>query len=411
MPFTFVPLRMINNTISLYKQAYAGLSRNTWCLAVVLFINRSGTMVIPFMFPYMIDGLHFDAGVAGLIMAIFGIGAVLGAYIGGLLSDKIGFYPVQFICLILNGCIFIAMAYAKTPLALGTIVFLLSLAGEAFRPANSAAIAYYSSPENRTRSYAIHRLAVNLGWGIGPALGGILADINYELLFWVDGLTCIGAAIVMRFLLPAIKSGVRHKEKTSVVSTQKIKSAYRDKLYLFFIFLTIAYAFCFFQMNSTVPVFYIKELGMSKTQSGLVMALNGIIIALFELILVYKMEGKRSNISYMGFGVLLTGLSFLFFNIFPYSILLAIGAVTIITLGEMISMPFMNSHWVSLSNEQNRGQYAALYNMAFSFAQIFSPLIGTQLMKNAGFTFLWYIIAGVCFLTFLGIRLLQKFKQ
>ncbi|MBI2730091.1 MAG: MFS transporter [Sphingobacteriales bacterium] len=401
---------MISNTISLYKQAYAGLSKNTWYLAIVLFINRSGTMVIPFMLPYMIDGLHFDAGIAGLIMALFGIGAVLGAYLGGLLSDRLGFYPIQFITLILNGLIFIAMGFMHTPISLGITIFFLSLAGEAFRPANSAAIAHYSSPENRTRSYAIHRLAVNLGWGIGPAIGGILADINYQLLFWADGITCIAAAIAMRVLLPAIKSGKRHAEKTKTISSANIKSAYRDKLYLFFIFLTIAYAFCFFQMNSTVPVFYIKELGMSKTQSGFVMALNGIIIALFELILVFKLEGKRSNITFMGIGVLLTGISFLFFNIFSYSVLLAIGAVSVITIGEMISMPFMNSHWISLSTEQNRGQYAALYTMAFSFAQIFSPLIGTQLMKNLGFTYLWYVIALICLFTFIGIRLLKKWQ-
>ncbi|RTL60305.1 MAG: MFS transporter [Sphingobacteriales bacterium] len=402
---------MIGNTISLYKQAYAGLSRNSWCLAVVLFINRSGTMVLPFMLPYMIDGLHFDAGVAGLIMAIFGVGAVLGAYIGGQLADKFGFYPIQFITLILNGFIFIGMGYMRTPVSLGITVFLLSLAGEAFRPANSAAIAHYSSPENRTRSYAIHRLAVNLGWGIGPAIGGILADINYHLLFWVDGITCIAAAIVMRYLLPVVKSGKLHSEKNKSVTNAKIQSAYKDKFYLFFIFLSISYAFCFFQMNSTVPVFYIKELGMTKTQSGIVMSLNGIIIALFELILVYKLEGKKNHITYMGIGILLTGISFLFFNIFPYSILLAIAAVIVITTGEMISMPFMNSYWISLSNEQNRGQYAALYTMSYSFAQIFSPLVGTQLMKNFGFTFLWFVIAATCLVTFFGTRLLLQIDR
>ena len=398
---------MLSNTISLYKQAYEGLSRNTWCLAIVLFINRSGTMVIPFMLPYMIDGLHFDSGIAGLIMAVFGIGAVIGAYLGGYLSDRLGFYPVQFISLILNGLIFLYMGFMRTPVSLGITIFFLSLAGEAFRPANSAAIAHYSSPENRTRSYAIHRLAVNLGWGIGPALGGILADINYHLLFWVDGITCIAAAIVMRMLLPSIKTGKLQNEKKGI-STEKIKSAYKDKQYLFFILLVAAHAFCFFQMNSTVPVFYISKLDMSKTQSGLVMALNGIIIALFELILVYKLEKKGKNITYIGIGVLLTGLSFIFFNLFPYSILLAITAVSIITLGEMLSMPFMNSYWIALSNPQNRGQYAALYTMAFSFAQILSPLIGTQLMKNFGFTFLWYVIGAICFITYLGVRLLKK---
>lgn len=395
---------MLTKTASLYKQAYSGLSRNTWCLAVVLFINRSGTMVIPFMMPYMIDGLHFDAGVAGTIMALFGIGAVLGAYLGGQLSDRLGFYPVQFITLILNGLIFLFMGFMRTPSSLGITIFLLSFAGEAFRPANAAAIAYYSKPENQTRSYAIHRLAVNLGWGIGPAIGGILADINYHLLFWVDGLTCILAAIVMRILLPAVKRSKIHTEQSTAALPPSVNSAYKDKSYLVFILLTVAYAFCFFQMNSTVPLFYITTLGMNKTQSGMVMSLNGIIIALFELILVFKLEGRKTNIFYMGLGILLTGFSFLLFNIFPYSVVLAIAAIIMITLGEMTSMPFMNSHWIARSKPQNRGQYAALYTMAFSFAQILAPLVGTLIMKNYGFAFLWYLITGTCFITFAGTK-------
>jgi predicted MFS family arabinose efflux permease len=400
---------MLGKTFSLYKEAYSGLSRNTWCLAVVLFVNRCGTMVIPFMLPYMIDGLHFDAGVAGLIMAVFGIGAVLGAYLGGHLSDKFGFYRVQLVALVLNGLMFIVLGFMKTPIFLGVSIFLLSLTSESFRPANSAAIAFYSSPENRTRSYAIHRLAINLGWGIGPAVGGILADINYQLLFWVDGLTCIAAAIVMRLLLPVVKS-LHIKEKLTDMAG-KVKSAYKDRHYLFFILLVAAHAFCFFQMNSTVPVFYIQELNMSKTQSGMVMALNGIIIALFEMILVYRLENKRSSTFYIGLGVLLTGLSFITFNVFPYTIWLAVIAVCVLTVGEMLSMPFMNAYWVSLSNQQNRGQYAALYTMAYSFAQIFSPLAGTQIMKNYGFSFLWYVIAATCLVTFLGVKSLGRNRK
>ncbi|HET9055685.1 MAG TPA: MFS transporter [Chitinophagaceae bacterium] len=400
---------MLRKTFFLYKDAYSGLSRNTWYLAITLFINRSGTMVIPFMLPYMIDGLGFDAGTAGLIMAVYGMGAVLGAFWGGQLSDKVGFYHIQFISLVLNGIMFILIGYVRTPLLLGVAVFMLSLAGEAFRPANSSAIAYYSTEEKRTRSYALHRLAVNLGWGIGPAIGGILADIHYQLLFWVDGITCILAAVTMRILLPVVEK--LQKEKDVSVLSDKIKSAYRDGQFLFFIVLTVCFAFCFFQMNSTVTIFYIKELGLSKTQSGLVLALNGIIIALFEMVLVYKLEGKRSNTFYIGMGILLTGLSFLFFNFFTYSIWLAIAAISVITLGEMLSIPFMNTYWLSLSTSQNRGQYAGLYTMAFSFAQIFSPLLGTQIMKNLGFTILWYIIALICLLTYFGVLILNKLPQ
>ena len=79
--------------------------------------------------------------------------------------------------------------------------FILSLVNEAFRPANNTAIAQYSRPENRTRSYSLNRLAINLGWAIGGTLGGFIASFNYHLLFWIDGFTNIIAAIMLYYLL------------------------------------------------------------------------------------------------------------------------------------------------------------------------------------------------------------------
>ncbi|MBK8141693.1 MAG: hypothetical protein IPK57_12325 [Chitinophagaceae bacterium] len=71
----------------------------------------------------------------------------------------------------------------KTYPLICTFTYLLSFVNEAFRPANSTAIAFYSKTENRTRSYALNRLAINIGWAVGSGLGGFLADMSYELLF------------------------------------------------------------------------------------------------------------------------------------------------------------------------------------------------------------------------------------
>src|SRR6478735_11054027 len=80
--------------------------------------------------------------------------------------------------------------------------FLLSLINEAFRPANSSAIAFYSTTENRTRSYSLNRLAINLGWAFGAGLGGVVASVNYSLLFWVDGITNLLAAFYCGVFFP-----------------------------------------------------------------------------------------------------------------------------------------------------------------------------------------------------------------
>ncbi|MEO5563379.1 MAG: MFS transporter, partial [Chitinophagaceae bacterium] len=189
---------MIRAAAQTYRNAYSGLSRSTWLLSLIMLINRSGTMVVPFMTLYLTsDKMGYSIGQAGIVFGLFGAGAFCGAWLGGRLTDKIGFYPVQMITLIGGGLLFIALGQMKTYPLICLFTFLVSFVNEAFRPANSTAIAFYSKEENRTRSYALNRLAINIGWAVGSAIGGFLAHINYELLFWVDGFTNIAAALLM----------------------------------------------------------------------------------------------------------------------------------------------------------------------------------------------------------------------
>src|SRR5437868_2209872 len=217
---------MLASTVQLYKNAYTGLSRKTWYLSVVMLINRSGTMVIPFMTIYATQQLHFSITQAGFVMGLFGLGAIVGAFIGGRITDKFGFYPMQIASLLLGGTMFIITGYMHTYSSLCISAFILSVCNESFRPANSTAIAFYSKEENRTRSYSLNRLAINLGWAVGGALGGFLASVNYSLLFWVDGCTNIAAALLLLKLLPYVKSGTHNTEQKHTVI---VKPAYRDK--------------------------------------------------------------------------------------------------------------------------------------------------------------------------------------
>ena len=128
---------------------------------------------------------------------------------------------------------------------------------EAFRPANGTAVAAYSTESNRTRSYALNRLAINLGWAAGGAMGGYIASIDYELLFWVDGITNIVAALLLLYFLPPSQNYLR--PATDIQSEQPPRSAYSDRRYIIFILLTIVFATCFFQMFSTLTVYFKKR--------------------------------------------------------------------------------------------------------------------------------------------------------
>ncbi|MEP6846753.1 MAG: MFS transporter [Panacibacter sp.] len=396
---------MLNATVQLYKNAYAGLSRKTWYLCIVMLVNRSGTMVVPFMTIYATQQLHFTITQAGFVMGLFGLGAIVGAFIGGRITDRLGFYPQQIASLMLGGIMFIVTGYMQTFASLCISTFILSLCNESFRPANATAIAFYSKEENRTRSYSLNRLAVNMGWAVGGALGGFLASVNYDLLFWVDGCTNIAAAFLLLKLLPYVKSGSKH----IVQSAAEIKKpAYRDTVYVFFLLLTVLFATCFFHLFTILPVFYKTTWHLSEQFIGLLMALNGIIIVLIEMVLIFKLEGKRPLTGFIQRGVMLVGIGYALINLLPVAAWSAIVSMITISIGEILSMPFMNSFWINRTSVNNRGQYASMYTIAWSLAQISAPTLGSQVAARINYTTLWWIIAAICLLASIGFMLLGK---
>ena len=136
-------------------------------------------------------------------------------------------------------------------------------------------------------------------------------------------------------------------------------------------------------------------------------AINGIMIALIEMILVFRLEGKKSNTYFISRGVILCGFGFLLLNIFEVNHFIAVVMIFLITTGEILSLPFMNTFWISRSSDHNRGQYAGLYTIAWSIAQTCGPLFGSQVAQAAGFATLWWVVGGLCILSGIGFMLLK----
>ncbi|MGZ3778075.1 MAG: MFS transporter, partial [Mucilaginibacter sp.] len=385
---------MLSSPIQLYKKAYSGLSRNSWYLCLVMFINRSGTMVIPFMTIYCRHELHFTISQSTYVMMAFGAGSILGAFIGGRITDKLGFYYVQVMALLMGGVLFMVLGYQQTFISVSVGAFVLSICNEAFRPANSTAVAYYSSDENRTRSNSLNRLAVNLGWAFGGLLGGTLAGINYHLLFWVDGSTNILAALLLLRLIPASK--VMKQIRKSISAGNEAASAYKDGIYLAFIVCAIIFATCFFHVFTMQPLYYKGPWHLSEFYIGLLMGINGLLIVIFEMVLIHKLENKRHPLYYICIGSLVIGAGFVLLNFLPASPYSALVILVFITVGEMLAMPFMNTFWIMRTNPSNRGQYAAMYTIAWSTAQIISPLIGGQVVTYSGYYALWWLTGAMC---------------
>jgi MFS family permease len=283
-------------------------------------------------------------------------------------------------------------------------IFVLSTLGESFRPANAAAIAAYTDDSNRTRGYSLNRLAINLGWSIGPAIGGILASINYHLLFWADGITCMLASVILyHYLKPGEKGQVSKKE----VVKEKGSSAYKDGVFLQGMFYVFLIGLCFFQLFSLLPLFYKDQLHLNEAMIGALIAGNGLIIVVFEMILVYKLERLGKVIHYIMIGSFLIGLSFLTLNLAPW-VSVAILSMAMVSFGEMLLFPFINNFWVNRSSEQNRGQYAAVFAISFAAANVLAPTLSMYLAEKSSFALVWVVDFFICTFAALGFYLLKK---
>ena len=391
-----------------YISAYQGLSPATWLLALVMFINQSGSMVLPFLGVYMTTVLDFSLQNAGIVLSTFGVGSILGSLIGGWLTDKIGSYKIQAFSLFFSIPFYVILPIFKSFEALCLAIFFLSFIKELFRPANSASVSYYAKPENLTRAFSLNRMALNLGYSIGPAIGGFLAAVSYDFLFYTNGVMSFLAGLLFVFYFRNRKGNALEKvvsEKSKELHNNR--SAYTDGKFLLFSFFIAIYAFCFFQILNTLPLFYKNVALMNEKEVGLLMAFNGIVVFILEMALVHYAEKKFTLSANMIIGSLFCGAAYLV--LLPsHAVWVLYLSIFVISISEILIMPFASTVAVNRSNSFNRGSYMGLNGISFSIALITAPFLGTYIAENFGYTNLWIFNCVMIAIASIGFYYIMK---
>ena len=379
---------MLQRLFRAYVGSFSDLRREVWLLAFITFINRAGTMVIPFLSLYLTENRGFSLEDVGWILTFFGLGSVAGSWLGGKLVDRIGHYRTMALSLLVSGVFFIFLQFPVSFWEICAGIFMVMLVADAFRPAVFVAINAYSKPQNRTRSVTLIRLAINLGFSAGPAVGGlIIASAGYSGLFWVDGITCILAGFLLLKLLHPKKAVENPKELISIP-----KSMMNDKPYLVFIGAMILFGFVFLQYFSTMPLYYSRVHHLSEFEIGILLGLNGFLIFLFEMPLIKYLESRvQSPLFHVITGTVLVSISFLLINLTGWVGILLVGMI-FLTIGEMIAFPFSNSFALKRAEGGKQGSYIALYSIAFSIGHIFGHNTGMQLIDKFGYTLTWNVM-------------------
>ena len=385
---------MIKTASRRYVNNFKGFSREIWILAIVTFINRAGTRVLPFLSKYLHEDLHYSLSDVGSIMIGFGAGSMLGSWLGGKLADKLGFYKIMIFSLFTSGLMFFGLQYITSFWGLCFGMFAIMTIADMFRPAMFVSVGAYATPETRTRALTLVRLAVNLGFGLGPAMGGlIIMGIGYKGLFWIDGATCIVSILIFALLVrEKKKSPFIDKKHPDEILTQSVLS---DKPFWVFLFTSFATAMIFFQLFTTLPLYHHDHYRLTEFQTGLFMTANGIMIFFLEMPIVSIFERKKiDKVKIILWGALLMALSFFVLLLDVWVGILVVGLL-FITFGEMFAFPFSNAFAMGRAPKGHEGRYMALYTMSFSLAHILSSKVGMEIIDRFGYRANWVFMGSL----------------
>jgi predicted MFS family arabinose efflux permease len=372
-----------------------GLPGDVWMIAATTFVNRVGMMALPFLVLYLTEYLHISAPRAGLAISGYGVGSLIVGPLAGRLADRIGPLAVMRGSLTLTGIVVLLIPLAHSFAAVLALVFVWAVVADSGRPATMAALTGSAAPEKRRAAIALNRLAVNLGMSVGPAVGGFLARVSFPLLFIVDGVTSLAAALVLSVAL-----WVRHHRATTdehealraerASAFSKSSVVWRDRAALILFATSFLANIVFAQHQGAMPLYIVRDLGFLESFYGALFVLNTFIIVAIEVPLNLAMA-NRAHRPTIAFAVALIALGFGAMGLAHTAFGIGI-TVVIWTFGEMIMFPTTTAYVAQLAPDGRTGEYMGAFTSTFSLALIIGPWMGTALLDRMGGPITWLVM-------------------
>jgi predicted MFS family arabinose efflux permease len=365
------------------------LPRSVWSVSASQLVNRAGSMVLSFLVLYLTRDRGFSAESAGFVLFLYGLGAIVAGPFAGRLADRWGAVPLMRASLLLSGAMLLVYPLARSAFAIGAVTIVLAMLTEAFRPAAMAFVGEVVSPARRKSAFAVYRLAINLGMAIGPAIGGVLATLSFRYLFLADGATSIAAGLVL--VMAALPARGRSRAPHGAVSTatrlRLSTAAHADPRFLFFLAGVLPVTVIFFQHISSMPLYIVRDLGLSPKTFGLLFSLNCLLIVVLEIplnVATAHWPHRRT----LALGAALSGAGFGAMA-FARDFWTLAGTVVVWTFGEMLFFPASAAYATDIAPDARRGEYSGLYTMSFSIAFAIGPWAGTIVLERSGARVLW----------------------
>ncbi|GHA63270.1 MDR family MFS transporter [Streptomyces termitum] len=370
------------------RATVSGLPPGFWWLWLSTLVNRTGAFVLTFLSLYLTAELGHSAWFAGLVVALHGLGGVAGSPLGGVLTDRWGRRPTMITMHLAAAACAAALAFVTSAWGVAAVVLLMGVAMQAVRPSINATIADTVPDEDVRRAFSLNYWALNLGFAVASIAGGAAAFLGYRTLFLVDAVATLLCAVIVFLRLPETRPERPERAAGDAGPADRVSmlDVLRDGPFRTLVLLNLLVCLVFTVPWIGLPLTMTGQ-GLPASSYGMVIAVNGIVIVGFQL-LVNKVTERRSPV------VLLTVASLLFAvgtgaTALAGSPVAFAATVVIWTIGEMVHVPTNAAATARLAPEHARGRYQGVMGMSWAVAGFVAPIMAGVVVDGPGPDVLW----------------------
>ncbi|WP_339063011.1 MFS transporter [Tepidibacillus marianensis] len=295
---------------------YRGLPKEVYVLFIAKIINAMGSFVLPLLTIILIDAIGLSKQTAGLFISIAGVLFIPASMLGGKLADSIGRKKVILIFDTLSSVLYIVIGFMEPSMMMVYMIALASMAMVTAGPAHDSLIADVTTPETRNGAYALSYMGWNIGFAIGPIIGGVLYKNHLPLVFIGDALTALIAIGLISFF---IKETIDRTKEDIVEEERKLERREEGSIFsvllkrpilIYFSFFAIGYSFAYSQWSYLLPMNIMDQYPNTGAKYfGILSSFNGFVVMIFTPILTKMME-RIVNIRKVVYGVLFYAVGF-----------------------------------------------------------------------------------------------------
>ncbi|AOS75605.1 MAG: MFS transporter [Pseudomonadales bacterium RIFCSPLOWO2_12_60_38] len=377
-------------------RALRGLNARLQLLFLITLVFRMGTMAFPFYAAYLIHQHAVSAGTAGLLVGVYGAGALFVDLIIGGVIKRFSANRVILGSLLLNAVLLLIIPSVDNTVVLFVLSFLWGGCYEAFTPATFSETVAHSSSESRKVAFSCNRLAINIGMAIGPLLGSLIFLSNADAVFYLNAALSLVAFIACLWFgrtVPVTQgAGVASK------GNGLPESAMHERSRLLVILLAALPVHIAYALPPTfLSAYIINYTELPAYYVGIIFFINALLVILFEVPINQRMSHLSSSRSLVA-GFLMAGVGFFLMG-FSHIGALLLAATVLWSLGEMVVFPGITHYVSSISSRHTVDRNLGYYSAGVNIGVMITPPLAFMLMSQPSLPSPW-LLAGTVLLLF-----------